>query len=327
VDALVGALADEFDSVEGAEFLRGASLAAHELPRRLRERLVDFKRAEPQGGVLLLSGWPIDERRIGPTPASWNARRRPSPTLREEIYMLVLSSLLGDSIAWATQQDGHLVHDILPMQGYEHEQLGFGSEELLWWHTEDAFHPFRGDYLGMLCLRNPDEVATTVAALDNVDIPHAHRRLLFERCFKIKPDESHLPKNRHPERQLTGALGSSYEQMEQRSREPERVAVLFGGDEAPYLRLDPFFMERLTDNPAAQEALDALCRSLDRNLQDLVLRPGDLCFIDNFRAVHGRKPFRARYDGKDRWLKRINVARDLRKSREQRASSTSPVLM
>jgi hypothetical protein len=34
--------------------------------------------------------------------------------------------------------------------------------------------------------------------------------------------------------------------------------------------------------------------------------------------VHGRKPFRARFDGADRWLKRLNVARDLRKSRAVR---------
>ena len=53
---------------------------------------------------------------------------------------------------------------------------------------------------------------------------------------------------------------------------------------------------------------------------------GDFAFIDNYQAVHGRKPFRARYDGRDRWLKRINVVRDLRKSRESRLSAASRVL-
>jgi hypothetical protein len=32
-------------------------------------------------------------------------------------------------------------------------------------------------------------------------------------------------------------------------------------------------------------------------------------------------PFTARYDGTDRWLKRINVTHDLRRSRAMRASA------
>jgi hypothetical protein len=35
-------------------------------------------------------------------------------------------------------------------------------------------------------------------------------------------------------------------------------------------------------------------------------------------VTHGRQPFTARFDGTDRWLTRLNIARDLRKSRAQR---------
>jgi enduracididine beta-hydroxylase len=58
-----------------------------------------------------------------------------------------------------------------------------------------------------------------------------------------------------------------------------------------------------------------------------VLEPGDMLFVDNFRAVHGRRPFSARFDGRDRWLKRINVTRDLRKSRRVRGSRESRVIV
>jgi alpha-ketoglutarate-dependent taurine dioxygenase len=57
---------------------------------------------------------------------------------------------------------------------------------------------------------------------------------------------------------------------------------------------------------------------MDDHLRDLRLEAGDFCFIDNFRVVHGRKPFTPRHDGTDRWLKRINVTCDLRKSRGAR---------
>ncbi|TBO54789.1 oxygenase, partial [Streptomyces kasugaensis] len=37
------------------------------------------------------------------------------------------------------------------------------------------------------------------------------------------------------------------------------------------------------------------------------LRPGEVLIVDNDLVVHGRVPFRARYDGTDRWLKRASV--------------------
>ena len=85
-------------------------------------------------------------------------------------------------------------------------------------------------------------------------------------------------------------------------------------------------MDRLSDDEEAQAALDSLVKSIDENLTDLVIQPGDVLFIDNYRTVHGRRPFAARYDGQDRWLKRINIARDLRKSRSSRQFSWSRVI-
>jgi alpha-ketoglutarate-dependent taurine dioxygenase len=107
---------------------------------------------------------------------------------------------------------------------------------------------------------------------------------------------------------------------------PEKAPVFFGSPDAPYLRVDPYFMDRLDDDPEAQQALDALVKLIDASLVDLVLEQGDFCFIDNYRAVHGRKPFKARYDGNDRWIKRISMTRDLRKSRQARASVTTRVI-
>jgi hypothetical protein len=102
--------------------------------------------------------------------------------------------------------------------------------------------------------------------------------------------------------------------------------VLSGDPKAPYVRLDPYFMDRIEHEAKAQDALDACVACVDAALQDRVLEPGDIYFIDNYQSVHGRKPFRARFDGTDRWLKRINVTRDLRKSRDARESASSRVL-
>ena len=325
ITALLADLTARYPTVEDPAFLEEADIMAHELPRGIRQALRAFRLHEPACALCVLAGWPVDQAKAGPTPSHWKRKDQANQTLEDEMLLVLLGSLLGDLIAWSTQQDGRLVHDVLPIRGHEHEQIGTGSEELLTWHVEDAFHPYRGDYVGLLCLRNPDRVPTTFAPIATARLLPEEVRLLSEAHFTIQPDESHLPKNRggglvHP------LLERAYRRIDAMVHAPEPVPVLFGDPQAPYVRLDPYFMNQVEGCPAAQEALDAVVSRVDAALADVVLEPGVVCFIDNYQGVHGRRPFRARFDGTDRWLKRINVTRDLRKSRDARESAASRVL-
>jgi Fe(II)/alpha-ketoglutarate-dependent arginine beta-hydroxylase len=314
-------------TVEDEAFQSCAAVYAQELPRRVRRHMHDFKLHEPETAVCVISGIPLDQEKIGPTPAHWKSRNGTrSGALEEEVLLVLFGSLLGDCIGWATQQDGYVVHDILPIKGHEGEQLGSGSEQLLWWHTEDAFHPYRGDYLGMMCLRNPDAVATTFATVEDLPLTEAQLDLLFQPHFTIRPDESHLMKNR-AKPQMDGEVAASYDHIEQMNSEPERIAVLCGDRRSPYIRIDPYFMDPVRDNEPAQAALDALVAAIESRIGDLVLEAGDYCFLDNCKSVHGRKPFKARFDGTDRWFKRINITRDLRKSRTSRHEASSRIIL
>jgi len=322
---LVSDLASRYQSAENPDFLIEASVFAHDLPVRVRQTLNEFRLFEPPGAVCRIKGYTIDDRKIGPTPAHWKERQKNCLPKREEILLVLLGSLLGDVIAWSTQQDGAVVHDIAPVKGHEHEQLGSGSAEELTWHTEDAFHPFRGDYLGMMCLRNPDRVPTTFAALDISALDERTAALLFEPHYTIRPDESHLRKNR-VDTMVGGQLENAHSRIDEMNTRPEKIPVLFGSPDSPYCRLDPYFMDP-PEHPEARQALDKLIRLITSRLEDLVLEPGEFCFIDNFKAVHGRRPFKARFDGTDRWLKRINITRNLRLSRTARPSPESRLLM
>ena len=62
-------------------------------------------------------------------------------------------------------------------------------------------------------------------------------------------------------------------------------------------------------------------------LENIILEPGTACFLDNYRAIHGRSAFEPKFDGTDRWLKRMILTRDLRKSRALRADPEKPVLI
>ena len=261
LQGLGGRIATEFDSVEDPGFLREAAVLAHEMPRRLRAALSEFRLEEPDAGLLAVSGCLMDDERLGPTPAHW---RRPagerSPALEHELLFVLMSSLLGEGIGWSTQQDGRV-----------------GGED---------------------------------------------RDALFEPLYTIRPDNSH--KSSAGGESDPGGL-ARYSRIEEMQQAPEKIAILSGDPGSPYIRIDPYFMDPPAE-PRARQALSALIEAIDRELRDVVLESGDVCFIDNFKAVHGRRAFRARYDGRDRWLKRINITRDMRKSRACRTTAASRVI-
>jgi hypothetical protein len=162
-------------------------------------------------------------------------------------------------------------------------------------------------------------VPTTIGRLDVLTLDAELLEVLFSERFIIKPDNSHLPQYNT----IQSPQGkAAFEGIIKMNQTPLPIAVLFGDRKAPYLRLDPFFMETAAEDSMAWRALAAVVASIGASMQEVVLEAGDILMIDNYKVVHGRQPFKANYDGRDRWLKRINVTRDLRKSRAHRSSAT-----
>jgi len=290
--------------------------------------LREFKYREPARSAPLLRGYPINGQAIGSTPTHW--QEKSTNTLEEQILFVLLSSLLGDVFGWGTQQGGYLVHDVLPMQIHENEQISTGSEQVLVWHIEDAFHPYYPDYVGLMCLRNPDRTPTLVSALDITKLSMRSRELLSEPRFIIRPDESHRPKNVFKGKAMSASelkmQERAYHKIEAMMNTQQKVPVLFGDFERPYMRIDPYFMLPVDYDPPAAAAVAELIELLDDSIEEVILQAGDFIFVDNYRAVHGRKSFKAKYDGTDRWLKRVVITRNLRASREARAETTSRVV-
>ena len=299
---LVEEVASLHDSVEEADFLDNVSTYAQELPRRLRAFLNTFRLTEPSG-VCVISGYPVDDAKVGKTPTHWRKRLDGSSTMQEEIFLNLCGALLGDAIAWSHQRDGIICQDLVPIEGHANKMIGSGSELELVWHTEDASYSYRGDYIGLMCLRNPDTVPTTFALIDEVQLDLEQVEILFEPRFLFRPDPSHPG-----------------------DKKGEKASVLFGDPRSPYLRFDPYCMDR-PETEVARSAMDYLARAIDEKLTGVALRPGECLFIDNYKAVHGRSSFKARFDGTDRWLKRITLARDLRKSRAVRKTPASRVIL
>ncbi len=326
IDLLVAEILCDRSGPDDAELLDRLTVYAQEMPRAVRTAANHFRLHEPAGGCLF-TGFRVDDEAIGDTPLHWGGARQDG-TAREDLFLLLCAALLGDPVGWATQQDGQLLHDVMPIKGHELEQINSSTEAPLWWHTEDAFHPYRAHYVGLLCLRNPDAVETTYAEFDALDLDAEMVRTLMEPRYVIRPDESHLPKNRsgRDSDAPQELLERSFAWVEEVNSNPPLTPVLFGDPKAPYGRLDPYFMARRDDDPQAMAAFDRFVKEIEDKLTSVVLQPGDALFIDNYKSVHGRKPYAARFDGRDRWLRRVNVTRDLRSSRSARVSAAARVI-
>ncbi|AEW99312.1 guanitoxin biosynthesis L-enduracididine beta-hydroxylase GntD [Streptantibioticus cattleyicolor] len=319
LDVADAALAEE-PHVPPSRRLPRLAVLAHQLPVRLRTVLTEFRiTGRPYGG-LVIAGLPVDPEAAGPTPTDYTAEPRGTEVLRAEVVLLLIGSLLGDPFSFATQQRGRLVLDVFPVRGHEDSQLGSSSTQLLEWHNEDAFHEHRADWIALLCVRNQDRVPTLFAPVHDLDLTARDRALLFEERFVILPDESHTAQFNSATNGIESddRFHQAFERIAAMAERPRRIPILSGDPRAPFVRLDPAFMRRDLDDPPAERTLAAVIDAVDRRLLDVVLDTGDLFLIDNKRAVHGRRPFTARYDGTDRWLRRINITADLRSSEGRR---------
>ncbi|MET9340056.1 MULTISPECIES: guanitoxin biosynthesis L-enduracididine beta-hydroxylase GntD [unclassified Nonomuraea] len=291
-----------------------------ELPVGLRRFLEDFRRTEP-AGVCMVHGFPVDDRALGPTPDHWSGAGQSRTASEAEIFLALCGMVLGEPFAWSTLQGGRMVQNIVPIRGDEMRQSGHGSQSLLEFHTEDGFHPLRCDYLLLFGLRNHDRVPTTVSSVRELELPPEQEELLGRPRFHIRPDDEHLR-----QLELRQPDHPALELMRRMRDEPEPVPVLVGDPRRPYLRLDRPFMTCVDGDAEAERALDALVAELEARQQDVVVGQGSLLVIDNYLVVHGRKPFSPRYDGTDRWLKKLTVSRNLRRSIGNRATASPRVI-
>ena len=313
VTGLVERLIGGYSSPEDHDFVAAAADLARSLPDGLVGFLRSFQGDEPAVAAVV-RGLPVDDGRVGPTPGHWSEHCDPARTMPEDFYFLLLGSLLGEVFGWSTLQDGALLHNVLPNRAEENDQSGAGSRAPLLWHIEDAFHPYRCDYLGLMALRNPDGIGTSLGSVRNLKVTQQERDVLWGRRFHIRPDKVHM-KGLGP-----GARGAEFEHS------PEPVSILFGDAEEPYLRINPPFMSAVPGDEEAEHVLGEVISRIDESMGEVILNPGDVVFIDNYLAVHGRGSFIPRYDGTDRWMRKALFTRDLRKSRSVRDSADARVL-
>lgn len=216
-----------------------------------------------------------------------------SPSLNVARQTLLLHALdLGYPISFAQEQSGALMQNILPVHKTEYEQISTSSKVQLALHTEAAFHPYKPDYVMLLCLRGDPSAVTTYANVDDIV------KLLDNEMISYLQDPVYS----------TG-IDKSFRSSEKKYKE-FTLSVLrkISNNEYNFL-YDEDLMK--PTNILAGMALEKLSEAISKCVKEIVLRTGDLLIIDNNKTIHGRKPFQPRYDGTDRWVQRMLVRKEL----------------
>ncbi|EWM13745.1 oxygenase [Kutzneria sp. 744] len=256
------------------------------LPDAVAASLRDSIALPAGAGWRVLRGALDDLPTPGPTPLRWSEVDA-AGTARYDVALALLATVLGQPFGWAHQQAGRLVHNILPSPESANVQVGASSSVPLEWHTEDAFHPERADFLILACVRNPDEIGTRLAAVRDLGLSTQDIEVLMRPTLAITPDDSY-----GEWRTPITAIG---------------MPTVWQRTDSLCVRYDPSYSTPVRDDQEFATVYGELAAGFDQCGFEVPLSPGDVVIVDNDVMVHGRVAFSARYDGTDRWLKRVLV--------------------
>jgi L-asparagine oxygenase len=277
---------------EPERFCSQAREAASGLPAGLASALDRFAEAGSDTGTLLVhAALPGDEP--PPTPPD-NTRHvgAATPAARAQA---ILNHRLGEMVAYEAEGEGRLFQDMVPSRAAAMIQTSLSSGVELELHTEQAFSRLRPDFVSLGCLRGDPRATTYVFPA---------RRLVG----LLAPAELEALRSPHWVTEVDESFrlsGTAFEDGDLRGPMP----ILSGPPDDPRIVLDQHLMRGTTAR--AQRLLDRVVALYLANRGEHVLGAGDVLLLDNLRTVHGRSPFAPRFDGRDRFVLRSFVVRDL----------------
>jgi hypothetical protein len=273
--------------LSGEEVLKNARRMSRQVPENVFDAVSEFAEQPHRSGALLLRGCPVGD--VPLTPLDTNTPDGKIPT--SELTLLSVARMLGFAVGYAPEHGGDIIQNILPLPQGADRQVSTSSKTTLMYHTEASFHPLRPRWLLLLCLRGDASAKTTLVSVHDIlpRLSETSRRVLSEPRFETGIDESYA-----------GVRSSATTAAH---------SVLWGTPSDPHMLFDADLTKGRDAD--AVSALEELNQVIAQTQGGAVLESGDLLVVDNTVAIHGRSPFKARFDGTDRWLQRTFVVADL----------------
>lgn len=225
-------------------------------------------------------------------------------------------SVLGQMIAYEAEGGGQLFQDTVPDKSMANNQSSIGSHTELEIHTEQAFSKLRPDFLSLACLRGDPEALTYVLPLQAIleNLSNEEIDLLKQPLWTTSVDLSFRLYG------LEFIEGDIRGPMPILSRRAEGLVF----DKHPLgLVFDQDLMRGI--DILSQKMIDKIVDIYYKHRIAHNLQPGEIIFIDNRTALHGRSPFFPRYDGNDRFLTRCFATLDYDRSEYARMKGSRTI--
>ena len=230
----------------------------------------------------------IDVGDVPPTPIDTSYKFLESHKSIKALKYVINS--YGHLIGYSQEQNGNLIHNVFPIPQQALNQISSSSETALALHTELAFHPYKPDYVFLMCLRENLLALTTYAVLNDI-LTHLSDEtiaVLHQEWFTTTIDLSFI---------LNGAVDKTIS-----------TTVLTTTNDGVTFTYDEALIK--PTNELADAALKELKVAVNKSIRYVALETGDLLILNNRTVVHGRNPFKPKYDGTDRWLQRALVVKE-----------------
>lgn len=219
-----------------------------------------------------------------------------------DLVLAGIMSLAGSHpTAFPFENSGRIARNVVSNPEQQGKASSHGFDVELFWHSDNCGQPFEGEqlpgcnlpsmprYLAFIGIRNDERVPTRILLIDDV------LRLLQPSTISILSGCNYR----------IGAPDSvSGEGFE--STCIENAPLLRDEASLKLLRYDPFLVS--TKNPAALLAHARLAVALEEATSaaiDIMIGPGDILVIKNYRVLHMRVAFQPCRAANSRWLRRF----------------------
>ena len=263
-----------------------------EIPENLKNIFINFKNNGSETGFLLVNISFSDHDRLILTPDS-NEQYIGGTTELAKIQA-ILMSIMGNMVSYEAEGCGNLFQDIIPVKSMSNNQTSTGSNFELEIHTEQAFSKLRPDIISLACLRGDINALTYVLPVQYIlsNMNEDEIELLKQPLWKTGVDLSFKLNNNDF---IDGDIRGPF-------------SIIQGNEKNPNLIFDQDLMFGITDQ--SQHILKKIVNIYYKYRLSHNLISGDIIFIDNNRAVHGRSQFQPKFDGFDRFLIRTFLVFD-----------------
>jgi len=314
-------LADQIGTIPSINpeiFCKQSKILSHRIPKRIKDKLMDFAIHGSPTGFLLIKNIPIDNVTLADTPPS-NNHKIGETTVLARIQSILINSI-AEMLSYEAEGYGRLFQDIIPMKSMANNQTSVSSNVELEIHTEQAFSKLRPDILSLACLRGDVNALTHILPIQKIidNVTSEEMELLKQPLWNTGVDLSFkINGNEFIDGDIRGPfsiINDNNDNNENNKKSDKNYTLLFDQDLMKGIEeqydvmikriVDIYYKERISHN----------------------LKQGEIVLIDNRRAVHGRSPFKPKYDGKDRFLIRCFATFDYDKSKYARPNNSRNIL-